>query len=115
MLPSRVLLRNWRMTTNSFGSVVFRYQSPSGGNLYASVMLQLDGNPISFHRNAMQSGKQSPQSSQDGIWWQPHDSMSQLLVLSNYADKWATVTLVLFDSQGREGQASDVLLAPRQT
>ena len=78
-------------------------------------MLQLDGNPISFHLDAMQSGNNSPLSNQDGIWWQPHDSMSQLLVLSNYADKSATVTLVLFDSQGREGQASDVLLAPRQT
>ncbi len=101
--------------TNSFGSVVFRYQSPSEGNLYASVMLQLDGNPISFHLDAMQSGNNSPLSNQDGIWWQPHDSMSQFLVLSNYADKSATVTLVLFDSQGREGHASDVLLAPRQT
>jgi hypothetical protein len=72
---------------NAFGSVVFRYQSPGAGNLYASVMLQSDGRPISFHLDAMQSGNSSPLGNQDGIWWLPQDSMNQFLVLSNYADK----------------------------
>ena len=32
----------------SYGSVVFRYTSPSAGNLYANVLISIHGEPISF-------------------------------------------------------------------
>src|SRR5579863_5026334 len=72
----------------SYGSVVFRYTSPSAGNLYANVVLSIHGAPISFPIVARPSWSipgRMP-SSLEGIWWQPRVNLNDVLVISNNSE-----------------------------
>lgn len=56
----------------SYGSVVFRYHSKTGRNLYAAVMVFDSGHPIAFHLDAYPESKEYDTGSREGIWWLPN-------------------------------------------
>ena len=100
----------------SYGSVVFRYTSPSAGNLYANVILSIHGEPISFPIVARPSWSipgRTP-SSLEGIWWQPRANLNDVLVISNNSDAKISGTLILSDASGKQW-TQNTPLGPRQT
>ncbi len=104
----------------SYGSVVFRFNSLSAGNLYAAVIVALHGGPIGFRVDAspIADSGLSPRAalggSRDGIWWQPHAMQNDLLVFTNRSEKTLAGTLWLSDAAGKRwGQR--LSLAARQT
>ncbi len=100
----------------SYGSVVFRYTSPSAGNLYANVVLSIHGEPISFPIVARPSWSipgRTP-SSLEGIWWQPRANLNDVLVISNSSDAKISGALILSDASGKQW-TQNTPLGPRQT
>jgi hypothetical protein len=95
----------------SYGSVVFRYTSPSAGNLYADVLLSIHGEPISFPMVARAESAipVSPGSSLEGIWWQPRADLNDVLILGNHGDSKITGTLSLYDASGKRWNQQLVL------
>ena len=71
----------------SFGSVTFSYISPGPKNLYAAVMVHMDGRPIGYHVDAFPLSKTSRETTHEGIWWLPSPTVKDILVISNGADK----------------------------
>lgn len=101
----------------SYGSVVFRYTSPSAGNLYANVLLSIHGEPISFpmlaHAHWDNLQRKQP-GSLEGIWWQPRANLNDVLVFTNNSDAKIVGTLTVSDASGKQSKQS-LTLGPRQT
>src|ERR1700733_839406 len=91
----------------SYGSVVFRFTSPSAMNLYATAVPSIQGEPIVFpvlaHPIWQLSGALGANGpgSLEGIWWQPRAGLNDLLVISNSSEKRISGTLSLFDASGK--------------
>ena len=100
----------------SYGSVVFRYTSPSAGNLYANALLSIHGEPISFPMLARTESTipVSPGSSLEGIWWQPRPNLNDVLIIGNHGDSQIAGVLSLYDANGKQWH-QQVTLGPRQT
>lgn len=88
----------------SYGSVIFRYTSPSAGNLYATVLLSIHGEPISFPmraRSEAEIANAAVGNSLEGIWWQPSTTVNDVLVIGNHSDTKVSGTLGVFDASGK--------------
>ena len=96
---------------DTFGSLSFLYTSPGARNLYASVMVHTDRQPIGYHVDAFPLAKDSPAGSREGIWWLPYSQTKDFLVLSNGADQTLAGQLSLYDATGKEWQTSVELAA----
>lgn len=101
----------------SYGSVVFRYTSLSAVNLYATVLLSIHGEPISFPILALPASS-SPRGnglgSLEGIWWQPRTGLNDVLVIGNHSDAKVSGSLSLFDASGKQW-SQPLTLGPHQT
>jgi hypothetical protein len=86
----------------SFGSVTFSYTSPGAKNLYAAVMVHMDGRPIGYHVDAFPLSKTSRETTREGIWWLPSPAVKDILVVSNGADTGVDGKLSLYDAKGKE-------------
>jgi hypothetical protein len=98
----------------SFGSVVFRYTSLSAMNLHATVVLMIQGEPVAAPIPAHSGGRPMPPGSLEGIWWQPHAGLNDVLVIGNHSDKKISGTLSLYDAAGKQW-SEPLVLDPRQT
>jgi hypothetical protein len=98
----------------TYGSIVFRYQAPVSKALYAAVMIELPGTPIEFHTDAFLQPYKWVTGSREGIWWQPHDSLKDFLVLTNTGDSAVAANLILYDPSGKSWQQK-FTLGGRQT
>ncbi len=104
----------------SFGSVVFRFTSLSALNLHATVVLAIQGEPISVpiqaHPawHALNTPRAYAPGSLEGIWWQPSAGLNDVLVLGNHSDKKISGTLSLYDSAGKRW-SQPLALDARQT
>jgi hypothetical protein len=85
----------------SYGSVVFRYNSPGFRNLYAAVMIHDSGHPVAFHLDAFVEATDHDAGSREGIWWLPNDTAKDYFVLTNNSRQSIEVTLTLFDAKGK--------------
>ena len=99
----------------AFGSLVFRYNSFSTSNLYASAMIHLDGHPIEYHVDAFHVTATATTADYDGMWWAPQPSAKQFLVLGNYAKEQAKARISIFNDAGFRANTSDFSLNPGQT
>jgi hypothetical protein len=92
---------------DSFGGASFLYTSPTAKNLYASVMLHMDGRPIGYHVDGFPIAKVSvTPRSREGVWWLPYPQTKDILVISNGSETAVTGTLSLYDAAGKEWQTS---------
>jgi hypothetical protein len=82
----------------SFGSVVFRYDSRDGGNLFAAAIVRREGQPIDFHFDAEGRGSEYNSGGVEGMWWLPAASSTDYLILSNPLKRMVTGTLALSSS-----------------
>lgn len=100
----------------SYGSVVFRYTSPNADNLYATVLLSVHGEPISFPMRSRSGGEfASKAASLEGIWWQPGTAPSiDVLVIGNHSDNRVSGTLRIFDASGKSWRER-VVLGPHES
>ncbi len=104
----------------SFGSVVFRFTSPSAMNLYAAAVPSIHGEPIAFPipaHPAWQPAGTLPADgagSLEGIWWQPRSGLHDVLIISNTSERKVSGTLSLFDASGKRWSGA-LVLAARQT
>ena len=102
-------------TAGSFGSIVLRYSSFSTSNLYASVMIHLDGHPIEYHVDAFHVTSKALTADYDGVWWTPQPTVNQVLVLGNYSKRQTQARLSLFSDTGTTAKTTDFTLGPGQT
>src|SRR5580693_7000879 len=104
----------------SYGSVVLRFTSFHPRNLTASAVISLHGSPIGFHVAAYPAVDSEPfpgsalAGSREGIWWQPRIPGSDVLILSNSAQKALAGTLWLSDAAGKRW-SEPLSLAGHQT
>src|SRR6202451_3738780 len=79
--------------SGSYGSAALRFTSFHPRNLTASPVISLHGSPIEFHAAAYPAVDSEPfpgsalAGSREGIWWQPRVPGSDVLILSNSAQK----------------------------
>jgi hypothetical protein len=106
----------------SYGSAVLRFTSFHPRNITASAVISLHGSPIGFHVAAYPAVDSEPfpgsalAGSREGIWWQPRIPGSDVLILSNGAQKALTGTLWLSDAAGKRWKKPQPLtLAAHQT
>jgi hypothetical protein len=97
----------------AYGSVVFRYKSVSRGNVYAAVLVQRLGHPISIHFDAMPVDSTFGAGSQEGIWWLPNPTTDGFLIISNFASRPVMVQETFTD--GTHLAATQLALKPHQT
>ena len=97
-----------------YGSVVFRYTSRHARNLYAAVMIHMHGQPIGYHVDAFPVFSEAQAGSREGIWWQPHAGLTDVLVFSNSSDTPINGILSLFDAAGKRW-SEPLPLATHQT
>lgn len=91
-----------------FGSVAFRYTSLHARNLSVAVMVHMHGQPIGFHIDSYPVAKGGKDGSErggslEGIWWQAHSGVKDVLAFGNSSDQAVSTTLLLFDSAGKAG------------
>ena len=98
----------------TYGSLVLRYQSPTGGSLYAAEMIRQTGYPVAFHIDAMGSFDETQGGSREGIWWLPKSTTSDYLILTNQSQNVLPLDLSLYDASGRENRQK-VILGPFET
>jgi hypothetical protein len=98
----------------TYGSIVVRYRSAFSGALYASLMLQDMGHPVSVHLDAITADDTLQGLSREGIWWLPNDTTNDYLVLTNQGSAPLKLTLSIYDAQGKESRQA-LALGPRQT
>jgi hypothetical protein len=104
----------------SYGSVVFRFNSPASMGLHATVVPSIHGEPIAFSipayptlRAVTKLNAQGTRSL-EGIWWQPRPGLNDILVISNTSDRQVAGTLSLFDASGKHWSEA-LTLGSRQT
>jgi hypothetical protein len=85
----------------TFGSVIFKYPALHARNLSVAVMIHMHGQPIGYHVDAYPVSSGQRGGSLEGIWWQPHSTVKDILAFSNSSEKTVDGTLVLFDSAGK--------------
>jgi hypothetical protein len=98
----------------TYGSIVLRYRSAFSGALYASLMLQDMGHPVSVHLDAIAADDTLQGLSREGIWWLPNDTTNDYLALTNQGSASLKLTLSIYDAQGKESRQV-LALGPRQT
>jgi hypothetical protein len=98
----------------TYGSIVLRYRSAFSGALYASLMLQDMGHPVSVHLDAIAADDTLQGLSREGVWWLPNDRVNDYLVLTNQGSAALRLTLSIYDAQGKESRHA-LTLGPRQT
>ncbi len=104
----------------SYGSAVLRFTSFHPRNLTASAVVSLHGSPVGFHVAAYPAVDSEPfpgsalAGSSEGIWWQPRVPGSDVLILSNSAQKALAGTLWLSDAAGKRW-SQPLSLAAHQT
>ncbi|HJT70879.1 MAG TPA: hypothetical protein VJ731_11815 [Terriglobales bacterium] len=99
--------------TDSYGSLLLRFNSGNFSNIYAAVLVQRLGHPISFHFDAYPVFPEFASGSRESIWWLPHQTSDGYFVISNFADR-AVGGRLLITQDGR-ASATHLALAPRQT
>jgi hypothetical protein len=97
----------------AYGSVLFHYKSISRGNVYAAVMVQRLGHPISMHFDAMPLDSHFGTGSHEGIWWLPQPTTDGFLIVSNFASQSVTAQETFTD--GTNSKATELVLKPHQT
>jgi hypothetical protein len=100
--------------SGSYGSVVFRYNSPGFRNLYAAVMVRDTGRPVAYHMDAFPEATDYDAGSREGIWWLPNNTAKDFLILTNNSRQPIEATLSLFDAKGKSS-AQQVVLKPGTT
>jgi hypothetical protein len=98
---------------NSYGSVLFRYNSVSRGNLFATVLLQRLGHPMSFHFDAFPLDPDFVSGSRESIWWLPHATADGFLVVTNFSPR--TVRAQQVFTEGTKSDIAVLTLGPHQT
>jgi hypothetical protein len=101
-------------STGAYGSIVFHYTSLSTSNLYAGVMIHVDGQPIEYHLDAFHVTGAAASADYDGIWWSPQPSVNQVAVLGNYAKRQVSANVTLFSDTGAQATTFDFPLGPSQ-
>ena len=111
---SEVFLKAAPKLIGAYGSLVLRYSALAHRVLYAAVMVRMEGRPIAFHLDANFHSGSLSNSSREGIWWLPRDSVADFLILTNASNQKLVPTLTLYDSGGSTWHKR-LSLAPRQT
>ena len=99
---------------DSYGSVVCRYSSNSGSNVFAATMVQRNGTPIAFHFDEEPIDAEWNAGSMESIWWLPRSTSSDYLILSNASNRPVTASLDVTDAAGRNSRQG-IGLGPAQT
>ncbi|HEX8814185.1 MAG TPA: D-Ala-D-Ala carboxypeptidase family metallohydrolase [Terriglobales bacterium] len=97
-----------------FGLVAFRFDAYRPDNLYASVSVQRQAEPIEFQFDAYAPGARERTGSREGIWYEPRRGMKDVLVVANRSNKTVQGTLWLSDAAGKRS-SSPLTLIPYQT
>jgi hypothetical protein len=98
---------------NSYGSIVFRYNSVTRGNLFATVLLQRLGHPISFHFDAFPLNPDFVSGSRESIWWLPHPTADGFLVITNFSPRTVRARQVF--TEGTKNDVALLTLGPHET
>lgn len=98
----------------SFGSVVFRFEANSEGNVFGASMVQRNGSPISFHFDEETIASDWSAGTTESIWWLPRPTASDWLIVANASKQPLEASLAVSDLAGHTFQQT-IALGPAQT
>lgn len=113
-LGAAIAAANAPQLVGTYGSVVLRYHSTGYRNLYAAMMIHDVGHPIAFHIDAVGESQAMQDGSREGVWWQPKDTTSDYLILTNQSQNTIPLNLSLYDATGKEAK-QNLTLGPGET
>jgi len=78
------------------------------------MMIRRNGHPIAFHIDGIGESQALQSGSREGIWWLPHSTANDWLVVSNQGKNTVPLDLSLYDARGN-AHRQQVLLGPGET
>ena len=109
----QTLAGDWSGRSDAYGSLLLRYKSLSSANLYAAVLVQRAGHPISFHFDAYPLDATFSAGSRESVWWLPRPSSDGFLIVSNFSPRPVDARPVFTNGASRYPLA--LRLGPYQT
>lgn len=112
-LDLQALAGNSMVGDDAYGSLLLRYKSKTSSSVYAAVLVQRTGHPISFHFDAYPVDPRFSSGTRESVWWLPQATSDGYLIISNFSSRPVAARPVFTDGKNRF--ATTLKLAPFQT